>query len=422
MAVAASLQDPAEDGTVLSAYEESVVDYSSDRDLADPIHRLRQLVENGSLKLDYDEHKGYLPALLKALDVPVSSQLLVFSKTSSQAPFTSPKTPRALYFNDTVFVGWAQGSGVIDLTAIDPKKGPIFYVLEQSRLKPKFERRLDCISCHIGPKTLDVPGLVVRSVYTEPNGDASAMVDGFVSGHNNPLRQRWGGWYVTGEHGSDVHMGNAFFKESQHASINLKGTSNWTTLDDQFDTSKYLTPHSDAVALLVLDHAVRMQVYFTRARYETLFAQDEIKRKPDDKNVALWSDDRIRLAGEELLAYLLFRDEAPLHGPISGTSGFERDFLANGPRDSKGRSLREFDLVKRVFKYPCSYLIYSDSFQEIPDPMKGYLWKRLDEILTGRDRGGLYAGMDDSDRRAVLEILTDTLPAFRDWRKANARR
>lgn len=420
MAVA-GFQSPDEDGNVLTPDEERVVQYSTSVGLSDPIFKLKQKLESGKANLDYDPEKGYLPAFLKELGVPVSSQLLVFSKTSSQAPHTSPKTPRAIYFNDKVFVGWAQGAPLLDLAAIDPKKGTVFYTIDQrDPEKPKIKRRNDCMSCHIGPRLLDVPALFVRSVYTDEAGNATGMVDGFISGHLNKLRDRWGGWYVTGTHGKDVHMGNTFVKEAEHPTVDLKPTSDLVSLEDKLDTSKYLSPHSDTVALLVLDHAVRMQAFFTRARYDALLTEDELRRAPNDEHIANWSKQRIADSAEALLAYMLFRDEGALQGPVKGTSGFEQEFVKQGPRDKKGRSLREFDLVKRVFKYPCSYLIHTESFDAIPALMKDRIWLRLDQILTGKERTGLYAAMPDEDRKAVLEILMDTKPDFRAWRAKNS--
>lgn len=421
--VAAGFQSVDEDGNVLTPDEERVIQYSTSVGLSDPVFKLSQKLESGKVKLDYDAEKGYLPSFLKAMKVPLSSQLLVFSKTSSQAPHTSPSTPRAIYFNDQVYVGWAQNAALLDLASIDPKKGPVFYTLDQrDPKKPRIKRRNDCMSCHIGPRLLDVPALFVRSVYTDDKGNATGSVPDFISGHLNKLRDRWGGWYVTGTHGEDVHMGNTFVKEAEHPTIDLKPTSDATSLEDQLDTTKYLSRHSDTVALLVLDHAVRMQAFITRARYDALLTEDELRRAPGDARIAEWSKQRIANSGEALLAYMLFRDEAAIQGPVKGTSGYETEFARIGPRDKKGRSLREFDLITRVFKYPCSYLIHTESFDAIPKLMKDYIWMRLDQILTGKDRSGVYATMADVDRKAVLEILTDTKREFREWRSQNTAR
>lgn len=400
-----------------SITHEIVLKYNDSSDLNDPIAQFQRKLDSGKETLKFEGRKGYLLAVLKQFNIPISSQTLVFSKTSSQADHTSPKTPRALYFNDTVYIGFALDNENLDVVSMDPKKGAIFYTLKQmNSVKPQFVRRGDCLNCHFGPKTLDVPGLFLRSITTKADGSPVGQVDAFTSGHNSPLKLRWGGWYVTGTHGKDQHFGNAFLGRVKDADkLDLSKSSNITDLSVFMDTSPYPTPHSDAVALLVLDHITRMQNHIIQGNYEARFALHDREQILSGKsNLADWSEKRIAQAGEALVAYLLFRDEAPFNGPIIGTSRFKEDFEKLGPFDSKGRSLRQFDLNTRVFKYPCSFLIYSPSFDNMPDVMRQYVWKRLDEILSGRDRKGLYESMSDEDRKAVMEILLETKPEFRE--------
>ena len=392
---------------------DKVIRYLSSDDLRDPLTLLNQRIKTGKLKLEYEPEHGYLKSLLRELNVPIESQTLVFSKTSNQAGHTSPRTPRALYYNDRVYIGWAQGDDFIDVASIDPKKGPIFFTLEQSPTKPEIRRDVGCMQCHITPKTLNVPGILLRSVYAMPDGKAVGQVNGFVSGHNNPLKDRWGGWYVTGTHGDDVHMGNAFLAGQDISKVDLKPTSDVTRLDAFFDTSKYLVATSDTVSLLVLDHISRMQNMLTLARYETMYALQDQAKSPD------YAHDRIARAGEQLLVYMLFRNEAAMHGPIKGTSSFTEEFQRGGPRDHEGRSLRQLDLQTRLFRYPCSYLIYSPSFDELPREMKEYIWGRLQVILGGKDTHPYFQTLSAEDRRAVYEILIDTKPEFRDWCRAH---
>jgi hypothetical protein len=130
---------------------------------------------------------------------------------------------------------------------------------------------------------------------------------------------------------------------------------------------------------------------------------------------------------EQLLHYLLFINEAPLSASggevIDDTSPFAKEFVTRGIRDRKGRSLRDFDLRTRIFRYPCSYLIYSDSFDSLPEPAKGYVYHRLLEILSGRDKSPNFATLSEENRRAILEILLATkagLPEeWRDYAKSN---
>ena len=396
---------------------DSVVAYYSSAGLADAVTRLQKELSSGRTQIECEPGHGYLVSVLKKLNVPINSQVLVWSKTSSQADHTSPETPRALYFNDDVYVGWAQGDGILDVIAMDPQKGPIFFSLDQHRsASPRFVRDSSCMSCHFSNKTLNVPGLVIRSVFAKQDGTPTAQLNSFVAGHNNPLSQRWGGWYVTGTHARDTHMGNAFLDVSldiqnlEH--LKLQPTSNLTDLSTRFDTSKYLSASSDTVALMVLDDAVRMQNMITRARFQALHAVHDPLLKSEPKD---YRQNLIERAAEPLLAYMLFRDESPLHGPVAGVTDFAEQFARNGPRDGKGRSLRELDLKTRLFKYPCNYQIYSAGFDAIPKEMKDYLWKRLYEILTGLDHAPRYRGMSSEDRRNVMGILLETKHEFRAW-------
>jgi hypothetical protein len=397
----ATLEDP----------QEKIIHYDSVNGLADPVTLLQQRLAAGTARLKFDPVRGYLPGLLKELRVPISSQGLVFSKTSSQRHRINPQTPRAVYFNDSVAVGYVPGGNVIELASVDPERGPIFYTLDQTNgASPRFVRGTDCMQCHLGPKTVNVPGLVVRSVLTDSNGVGLSQVADFVNGHNSPLPERWGGWYVTGTHERDQHLGNLFFTDADASTIEPKAQSEApafvTDLRDRFDTSRYLSPHSDIVALLVLEHQTRMQNLITRAGYETRYALAETNA---------WATQRIAQAGEMLLEYLLFRNEAPLKGAVRGTSGFAAEFESAGPQASRGRSLRQFDLETRLFRHPCSYMVYAPAFDALPREMKSYLWRRLEEILTGQDSSAAYATMTGRDRQEVLEILLETKPEFAAW-------
>jgi hypothetical protein len=402
--------------------DEAVIHYYSDEGLADPVARLQVRLAKDQASLHFREPRGYLDALLKELGIRSSSQGLVFSKTSSQADRTSPRTPRAVYFNDDVCVAWVPGAPVIDIEAVDPQRGPIFYTLEQrTNGKPRFTRNAECMRCHLGRQTVNVPGLLVRSFYTAADGRPLAKVLNFVNGHNSPLQDRWGGWYVTGTHAGDLHLGNIFANDPAHPErADLKAGANLIDLRDRFDATQYLSPHSDLVALLVLEHQSRMQNLITHANYETRLALDpEVaqgeKRSPIVEGELGPTSSRIAAAGEALLEYMLFRNEAPLKGPVKGTSNFTSEFEQAGVRDSRTRSLREFDLKSRLFRYPCSYMIYTASFDGLPREMKNYLWRRLGEILVGDDRGPDYASMGAEDRRAVREILLETKPEFAAW-------
>lgn len=407
---------PAQQGGVLEPG--SIVNYASADGLADPISQLQKDLNSGKVKLEYEPEHGYLISLLKVLNVPVSSQTLVFSKTSSQATNTSPESPRALYYNDTIYVGWAKNDPLLDIIAMDPIKGPEFFTLAQKpAVKPEFDRNIDtCLTCHMTPKTMNIPGLIVKSVLASSDGHAISQANTFIAGHNNPLAQRWGGWYVTGKHGTDTHMGNAFLAGLDPTKVDLKATSNLTDLTGKIDTSKFLAPTSDTVALMVLDHSVRIVNFITSAQYASIYADHEAKAGP----AGLAAGQReMTLAASRLVQYMLMRNEAVLHGPIEGDPGFQKVFTSDGPRDSKGRSLREFDLNTRLFKYPCSFEVYSAQFDALPGTMRDMIWEMVDQTLAGKNLWPQYPAMAEADRANVREILLDTKPDYKAWVQAH---
>jgi hypothetical protein len=404
------------------SFEQAPINYKQ-APVNDPVSRLQKKLDSGEAILTYDPHFGYLTSLLEHLDVPVSAQALVFSKTSFQLRRISPRSPRAVYFGDNVYLGWVQGGDVMELSAVDPNLGANFYTLSQRESpEPKFVRHTDtCLQCHGSSLTRGVPGHLVRSVYTDPDGQLILSAGTFLTDHCSPLEQRWGGWYVTGRHGSQRHLGNLLVQESddpQHMDTD-KG-ANITDLAGRFETSSYSTPHSDIVALMVLEHQTGMHNLITQANFLTRLAlrdqkiMNEMLERPDD----YCSDStkrRIRNAGEPVVKYMLFGGEIKLTDPIQGTSAFAQEFASRGPRDSQGRSLRELDLKSRLFKYPCSYLIYSEAFDALPGPAKDHIYQRLCEVLTGQDKSDDFAHLSSEDRTAIHEILRDTKRGLPDY-------
>jgi hypothetical protein len=304
----------------------------------------------------------------------------------------------------------------------------IFYTLDQKKVdKPHFERRdAACLQCHdSGGPTLGVPGLMVRSVYPDATGMPVFQAGDFFTDQRSPLKERWGGWYVTGTHGEMTHMGNAVARDRDHPE-NLGGTAGWnvTDLSRKFDTRAYLTPHSDIVALMTLEHQARMTNLITRVGYETAItlagqvAFNRAYHQPVDE-LSEVARHRIDSAVEQLVEYLLFLDEAKLDAPIKGTSGFAEAFQKAGPRDRKGRSLRDFDLTQRMFRYRLSYMIYSEAFDGMPEGARERIFRRLFDVLTERERSPRYARLSSSDRRAIFEILRDTKQDLPDYWKTS---
>jgi hypothetical protein len=396
-------------------FRDAPINYLSDH-VNDPIAKLQKRLDQGEAKLKFDAKQGYLKSVMELLEVPVSSQTLVFSKTSFQYKKISPASPRALYFNDNVYLGWIQDGHSLEIASFDPDQGAIFYLLEQAPSdQPVFLRAtLDCTQCHVAPGTRGVPGVLLRSIFARPTGTQAVETDSFVTGHESSLKERWGGWYVTGAHGRQEHMGNVFVENSERPEqLDRAAGANVSDLSKRFSTAAYLSAHSDIVAHLVLAHQTQMHNLITVANYKT-----RLVLHADKGAISEATRRNIEGPSEDLLRYLLFADEASLVEPIVGSSSFARDFASKGPRDPKGRSLRDFDLRRRIFKYPCSYLIYSEAFDALPGPSRDFVYRRLLEILTGQDRSLEFARLSADDRRAILEILIATKPGLPgDWKR-----
>src|SRR5205814_2802844 len=134
-------------------------------------------------------------------------------------------------------------------------------------------RNDQCLECHASAKTMGVPGHLVRSFATDDSGVADLNSGISLVNHRTPLAERWGGWYVTGIHGSQIHRGNLVGKEAyerQEKEPNYLG--NVTNLGDFFAIAKYPSPHSDIVALMVLEHQTHMHNFITRLNYEATLA------------------------------------------------------------------------------------------------------------------------------------------------------
>jgi hypothetical protein len=317
----------------------------------DPVAELARRIDAGTVRLTRDGESGYLGSLLKALDIPVSSQSLVFLSSALQLKRVNAGNPRALYFNDSVIVGWVRG-GFIELIAQHPVQGLRFYTLEQGgSARPALVRETGrCVGCHRSARTGGIPALQVSAT------------------HARAFDDRFGGWYVTGHHGTARHFGNW---DLWGAGPPPAGTTlfNWESLEGKLDLTGYLSPYSDIVALMVMQHRAHITNSLNRVR-----------ASGDQEAIAT------------LVDRLLFVDELPLTAPIRGTSGFAEEFQALGPRDKQGRSLRDLDLTQGLMRYPLSYMIYSPQFDALPAGTKGAIYKRAWDVLSGwtgtRSTGG----------------------------------
>jgi len=376
------------------------------RAVTDDVFQLNRKIQEGEVRLKFAEPDGYLRSLLEALNIPIESQLVVFSKTSLLAHMISPSHPRTIFFNDSVVVTWIPGEPFVEIAAQDPRQGIIFYALDNQPVeKPAITRHNgDCLNCHHSLGGLGVPGMMVRSVLASANGTPLSYLGNTFPDDRTPFAERWGGWYVTGNRVPAGHRGNARVTvESGSKSSVISASAHLESLKGLLDSSGYLTPYSDVVALMVFEHQMHMMNLFTRVGWDIRVA---LRDGP-----AARFPDRI----DELVDYLLFVDEWPLSSRVEGNSGFAEKFAEEGPRDRRGRSLRQFDLEHRLMRYPCSYMIYSAAFDGLPLEAKEAIYKRMWRILSGLEHGGKYARLSHSDRQAVVEILRETKPELRGY-------
>ena len=376
---------------------------------SDPVAALDGRLATGEVTLRFDPKWGYLPSILDELHVPRSSQLLVFSKTSAQFRWINPSNPRAIYFNDETYVGWVPGGPLLEISTAVPGGGAAFYTLPQ---QPVQSPRLvpdngSCLQCHESARTLGVPGHLTRSVYPAADGLPHFRHGTVNVDHSTPVGDRWGGWFVTGRIPMR-HRGNAVGPEesfTRFASGNLA-----RPYPGFFDTGKYLTAHSDVVAHLLLAHQTRVHNAIAKAAIEAREAMDyqqEMQRLFGLASESLLASvkRRIERPAEQLVRDLLVAGEARLDGPVKGTSGFAEEFQQRGARDGEERSLRELDLQSRLFRHPCSYLIQSRAYAELPERVRVYVRSRFAEILAGRDRTGAFRHLGPNDRKAIRELL-----------------
>jgi len=384
----------------------------TDGAVATPVSELNERLERGAAHLEFDPVSGYLRSLLSALQVPIESQLLVFSETSFQARFINRQNPRAVFFTDRLAVGFVRGGEVLEVAAQDPRQGTIFYSLTQAATPaPRLVRNEKCLACHLSWDTLAVPGPFVLT--TLPRQSDNDYANGGPVDHRTPIAERWGGWYVTGARVPARQMGNVELVQPKLPPSGPKPALAPRSVEGLFDLRGYPTPYSDVVALMVLEHQAHATNLITRAGWE--FRQAEYEARTRDGGLlvtpgAMALPARTQQAVEALVEYFLFADEAALPEPIRGSSGFAEKFSAAGPRDSKGRGLQELQLETRLLRYPCSFMIYSPGFEGLPDEVKAAVSARISDVLDGRDSSPKYRHLSPDDRRAIAEILRETAP------------
>ena len=410
-------------------YERPPVNYSASQP-TEIIARLQARLAAGDFKLAGND-KETVRALLRELNIPIESQLLVFSRTSLQRGRIRPESPRAIYFSDTCYVGWVPG-GLLEVASIDASLGPIFYSFDprpQTSATPGFVRDPDCLRCHGGTFVPHIPAVFARSVFPDTEGDPLFRQGTQVVDYRTPFEERWGGWYVTGRHGQALHRGNICASEKDGALVvDPSRGANMTNLGSFFPNEKYLTNSSDIVALLVFEHQLAAHNALTHAAFncrrmldyqknlqETF--KEPVSAEPKYDSVKSVFDSATR----EVVNVLLFKDEAPLPDGIEGNKDFVKTFEGSGLRGPAGHSLKDLLVKGHLFKHRCSYLIHSEFFLSLPQTLKRLVYKRLTEALHPTQPNPEYAYLDTDERARIRDILRHTHAELREfWQRADS--
>ncbi len=360
----------------------------------DRFTKIKTALETGKLPLDRSSEKAFVVSLLKALEISPATQTLVYSTTSLQLSRISPRNPRALYFNEDIYVGWVP-RGQIEIASIDPALGGIYYIFNIPRgpVPIRIERSTRCFNCHAEFENGRVPGLLLKSVVPGPGGGSLESFHGDITGHSIPLKDRFGGWHLTGKHSITAHWGNIVGTLSP---AGLKKYAN--PPGRQFRWETYPVPTSDVLAHLLHEHQVG-------------FVNRAIKATYDTRAALVAGDAKAMLTkhASVLTRYLLFADEAKFPtGGIGGDAQLKKDFALRARSTKTGLSLRDFDLRTRLFKHRCSYMIRSTAFIGLPAPLKQQVFANLHAALNPAKTHPFSTHLPASEKLVISLILTET--------------
>lgn len=386
----------------------------SDTAASDPIARLAAEIGAGKRKLPAMNPLERLRFILKLLDVPEESQVLVYSKTSKQNALINPANPRCIFFNENSYVGYVPG-GSMEVITSDTLLGSVYYLIEagdESEPLRISRDNSDCLSCHGTARTESVPGVLVRSVFPDAEGQPLLALGTFQIDHTSPLQERWGGYYVTGR-SSLPHLGNRTYTDTQLREFPTDSPA-LETLDGKIDVSRYLRATSDIVALMVLEHQCLLHNQLVSAamnyrRIHWLQKSLDPQGDPDAGSAGKHADESAR----RIVDLLLFENEAQLgENGIDGDPAFQEAFSRRFPKAADGRSLADFQLNDRLFKHRCSYMLYSQAFENLPPRVKSAVLARLKEVLAAEPGPENHPQLKSSERRKISTILAATVPGY----------
>lgn len=387
-------------GMFLGSADDPAIQYST-APLDNVVDDLNRTLEDGSARLTFQGRSGYLRSAIEALKLPIDSQLLLYSQGSLQGRLVGPSSPRALFFNDRVALGWVRDGDLLEVAAHDSRAGIVFYSLEQRPAeRPVFKREFRCLGCHMTGETAGIPGLLLFSSTLDTEGERHTKT--VTMDHRVPYAERFGGWFVTGSSGTTRHLGNRV------PGLEGRRSDDMPSVAGLFDPDGFVGATSDIAALLTFSHQTQMTNLLTRAAWEARAADPALHAGGAGQTQLV--ETLMSGVANEVVDYMLFVDEPPLAAAVHSRSGFAERMSAGGPRDRKGRSLYELDLTRRLLKYPCSYLIYSPAFDALPPLAKAPIYRRLWQVLSGQAPEPRYRALSRADRQAIVEILADTKP------------
>lgn len=387
--------------TALDIDLEAAPHHYSKRTPTDSFTALKADLESGRIPLDSSSEKAFVTTLLKSLEIPITSQLLVFSTTSLQLSLISPSNPRALYFNENIYVGYVP-RGRIEVISIDPELGAIFYIFNIPRdtSPTRVERSERCMNCHAGEETQYVPALLIKSVVPGPTGGSLIGFRQNESGHAIPLYERFGGWYLTDKSLGTNHWANRIGRFASGEIV-----TSFVEPGLSFSSERYPVPTSDLLPHLLHEHQVGFVNRAIFANYQLRSMLHLSGGKLTTAQSAFLDEQAVSLT-----RYLLFANEAPLPPAVDLNSAFKTDFLLNRRKAADGTSLKDLDLQTRLFKHRCSYMIYSAAFEGLVLPLKQRIYSELKKALNQEQPPPEYAYLSHPEKEIITSILRQTLP------------
>jgi len=338
-------------GGMIHAAEPAFAPWKTSRD---PVAILWERISLGQVRMDVASPQAFLRQLLLELEIPVASQVLVFSKTSLQNSLISPATPRAIDFSEEAYAGWCQ-DGLFELIGIDPENGPQFYTLSFPYLrgeKPELATSETCVSCHESSRTEGVKGMLVRSVYTDENRATAASRRQFRQRTRESIARALGRLvcHRTPRCGS-AHGQRDRPRDRERSPSRPHQRRECDRPGELLPTRPYLTNSSDLVALMVLEHQCTMHNLITgagRSTREAMARQRDLQKAfgepvtdvPEGSAAGV-----IHNQAEKLLKHLLYCGEYALQDDgVDGGDAFQEAFRSNRHESKDGRSLKDFQL------------------------------------------------------------------------------